>query len=282
MPEDVAPRSDPAPDETTSDAGIEVVTRGTVPDGAERYAVEKIGALIGQIADPVLLARVKLTQAADPARERPATAQATVDINGEVVRAHVASHVMPEAIDLLHDRLRDRLEHRAEHRRELRRSSGIAEPGDWRHGDLPTIRPTYFDRPEEERQLVRHKTFAIDELTFDEAAFDMELLDYDFYLFRDLSSGEDSVLERGTDGGYRVTRLHPSANDNAPTAVAVEVAEETPAEATVEEAVLRLTDSGEPFVFFRNTSTQRGNVVYRRYDGHYGLITVDESTEGES
>jgi len=46
-------------------------------------------------------------------------------------------------------------------------------------GDLPTARPEYFDRPAEDRQLVRHKTYAIDELTPDEAAFDMDQLDYD-------------------------------------------------------------------------------------------------------
>ncbi|MBO1414556.1 sigma 54 modulation/S30EA ribosomal C-terminal domain-containing protein, partial [Streptomyces sp. FH025] len=29
----------------------------------------------------------------------------------------------------------------------------------------------------------------------------------------------------------------------------------------------------QPFVFYTDTSTGRGNVLYRRYDGHYGLIT---------
>ncbi|WP_327048745.1 sigma 54 modulation/S30EA ribosomal C-terminal domain-containing protein [Microbispora sp. NBC_01189] len=31
--------------------------------------------------------------------------------------------------------------------------------------------------------------------------------------------------------------------------------------------------SGLPFVFFAGRRTGRGNVVYHRYDGHYGLIT---------
>ena len=34
-----------------------------------------------------------------------------------------------------------------------------------------------------------------------------------------------------------------------------------------------LLDLGaEPFVFFIDYRTGRGNVVYRRYDGHYGLV----------
>jgi hypothetical protein len=41
----------------------------------------------------------------------------------------------------------------------------------------------------------------------------------------------------------------------------------------VQQATQRLDDGGEPFVFFANAMTGRGNVVYRRYDGNYGLIT---------
>ena len=37
--------------------------------------------------------------------------------------------------------------------------------------------------------------------------------------------------------------------------------------------------SDEPFLLFRNADTGRGNVLYRRYDGHYGLVTpADEAT----
>jgi hypothetical protein len=42
--------------------------------------------------------------------------------------------------------------------------------------------------------------------------------------------------------------------------------------ATGDAAIVR---GGEPFVFFEDTATGRGNVVYRRYgyDDHYGLIS---------
>jgi hypothetical protein len=33
----------------------------------------------------------------------------------------------------------------------------------------------------------------------------------------------------------------------------------------------------EPFVFFVDATTGRGHVLYRRYDGHYGVIVpIDE------
>jgi Sigma 54 modulation/S30EA ribosomal protein C terminus len=42
---------------------------------------------------------------------------------------------------------------------------------------------------------------------------------------------------------------------------------------TIPEARQRLEVAGLPFVFFADASTDRGSVLYHRYDGHYGLIT---------
>jgi hypothetical protein len=252
-----------------------LVTHGDVDTDAVSYGVARMGAVIERIAGPVLQARLKLTRAHDPARERPALAQVTVDIGGDLIRAHVAAHGMREAIDLLERRLADKLQHRAQHREALRTRSGVPEVGEWRHGDLPSQRPAYFDRPTEERRLVRHKTFAVGEVTPDEAAFDMGQLDYDFHLFRDLASGEDALLERLDDETYRLTRLHPTAVAAVPSAVSLTEADAAPPTLTVSEAIERMNADGERFVFFANAGTGRGNVVYRRYDGHYGLITPE-------
>lgn len=252
---------------------FDVVTHGRVGEDDVDYALARIGAVLRHLDDPILFARLKLGSATDPARVRPALAQITIDVNGELIRAHVAGHTMREAADLLQGRLRAKLERRAEHRHDLRTHGGERQAGEWRHGDLPTERPDYYDRPPGERQLVRHKTFAVGELTVDEAAFDMEQLDYDFHLFRDLASGDDAVLERMSGGRYRLTRLHPSPVEPTATAIDLTIADTAPAELTVPEAVERLDVNGESFVFFANAATGRGNVVYRRYDGHYGLIT---------
>jgi cold shock CspA family protein/ribosome-associated translation inhibitor RaiA len=248
-------------------------THGPVTDDAIAYAWERLDTVISRIDEPVLFVRLKLSIAADPARAKPALAQVTVDVDGDLVRSHVAAHDPHEAVDLLQRRLRDQLEHRHNRRLALHRSSGVPEPGEWRHGDLPSDRPPFFPRERGDRQLVRHKTFAVDELTPDEAAFDMELADFQFYLFRDLASGEDAVLERLPGGEFRLTRLHPSDADPGPTAIAIDIATTVPASLTVPEAIDRLDAAHEPFVFFANAATGQGNVVYRRYDGHYGLIT---------
>jgi ribosome-associated translation inhibitor RaiA len=254
---------------------LTIVTRGDVREGARAYAEQQLGAVIEHIDEPVLLARVKLTQAPDPARERPAIAQVSVDIDGDVVRAQLAGHVMHEAIDLLKERLRDKLQHRAEHRLALRKRPAAAGSGEWRHGDPPTARPDWFDRPDEEREVVRHKALVPDEITPDEAAFDMEQLDFDFYLFRELASGEDALLERGGADAYRLTRLRGTPADVGPTAVALEMAEHLAPTLTVDEAIERMTAGSEHHVFFADAATNRGKVLYHRYDGHYGLITLE-------
>lgn len=252
---------------------VAVITQGDVSDHDIQYALRHIGALVEKVKEPVLFARVKLTLAPDPARPRPAIAQALLDINGNLIRAHVAAETIPSSIQLLQDRLSDKLDHRAKRRRDLRKRPGVSEPGEWRHGDLPTARPDYYDRPGEERRLVRRKSFEIEELTPDEAALDMEQLDHDFYLFRDLDSGEDAVIERQPDGSYRLTRLHPATADLGPTSEAVVVSDYPPPELAVDEAIERLEAIGQRFLFFADTTTGRGNVVYHRYDGHYGMIT---------
>ena len=190
---------------------LRIVTTGAVAADATGYAVLRLGDVAEEIAEPILFARVKLAQAADPARDRPSIAQVAFDIDGQLVRAHVAGHTIREAIDLLQRRLRAKLEHRAEHREAERNRNWVPEPGEWRHGDVPTERPEYFDRPPDERELVRHKSYTVGELTPDEAAFDMEQLDYDFHLFRDLATGEDALIERHPDHTYRLTHLHPPA-----------------------------------------------------------------------
>lgn len=237
---------------TNVDFELELTTRGAVGDRLRDYAETKVRRAARTAPRPVLFARVALTEHENPSTQRPATAKAALDVSGRLVRAHVAAPTMTEAVDLLADRLERRLRILAEHLEGRRHETGIATPGAWRHGDLPAARPNHFPRPAEEREVVQHKTYEIGAVTPAEAALDMELLGHDFYLFTNLDTGRDAVLYR-LDGR-------------------VELLEQAP-ELSVEEAEERLDASGEPFVFFLDSQTGRGRVLYHRYDGHYGLIT---------
>lgn len=252
-------------------APIEFVKRGDVDDTAVEYANKRLAAVMDLIGAPVLFVRVRLSDGS-PQRVRPSLAQATLDLNGDLIRAQVAADTITEAIDLLADRLRDQVQHRAERRRARRATGRVVQKGDWRHGDVRGARPLFADVPPDQREVVRRKTFAVHPATPDEAAADMEQLDYDFWLFRDLASDADAVIEF-VDGRYRLQRVRPVSEEAGPIAIDLTVVDSVPPTATLDEAIAQLEDGGLRFVFFVDADTGRGNVVYRRYDGHYGLLS---------
>jgi hypothetical protein len=81
----------------------------------------------------------------------------------------------------------------------------------------------------------------------------METLDHDFHLFTSADTGEESVVYRRPDGTI--------AESQTPAPVLF-----------LEQAIERLDASGEPFVFFVDPQARRGQLLYVRYDGNYGLI----------
>ncbi|MFI8089338.1 sigma 54 modulation/S30EA ribosomal C-terminal domain-containing protein [Streptomyces sp. NPDC086080] len=252
---------------------IQVEAQGQMPPGVIEYAREKVRALTGRTREPVLFARVKLTHMANPALERPAIAQANLDVNGRPARAHVAATTVIEAVDLLQNRLAAALERLEQHWEARRGKTPLPGPHEWRHGMEPTHRPDYFPRPPEERQVVRHKSYSLARESPDEAAFELETMDYGFHLFTDIGTGEDSVLYRSGPTGYRLAQVHPHPEPVGPTAVPLTLSELPAPRMTEAGAKERLDLTGYPFVFFADAATGRGNVLYHRYDGHYGLIS---------
>lgn len=168
---------------------VQVQVAGAHTDALLTEARERVRAAIRQHAGrPVLHARVRITRDGGP--DRPVVAQANIDLDGRLVRAQVHARTDREALELLEERLRNRMQHasRTVGNWEDRRGRGALsmagpQPGDerteWRHGDLPTRRGPSYPRPPAERQIIRHKSFTVAEWGIDEAAFDMETLDYD-------------------------------------------------------------------------------------------------------
>lgn len=250
-----------------------ISTHGRVSDAERAYARDKAAHLIRFAPGPVLDVQIRLRREPDPARERPAVAEASLDVDGHPVRSQVAAPTMREAIDLLEARLRRRLERLSDRARSRQRRHRDVGPGEWHHGDLPTHRPEYFDRPPEEREVVRHKTFALAAQTPDGAVADLELLDHDFLLFRNAETGEDNVIHRLAAGGYALIEPTPHPEQLERCAAPITPSPQVPGRVGLADATALLDLSAEPFAFFVDGGTGRGNVVYRRYDGHYGLIT---------
>ncbi|KIQ64645.1 integrase [Kitasatospora griseola] len=265
--------TDPVPSQTPE---VELEAQGDLPPGMPELARNKVLSLLDEVPEPVLSVRIRLSQTHNPATERPFIAQANLDVNGRPARAHVAAESMPEAIDLLRDRLALQLTRLRRHWENQR--GGMPKPGEheWRHGDEPTHRPDHFPRPPEEREIIRHKSFSLARESVDEAAFEMDTMDYGFHLFTEINTGEDSVLYRAAPTGYRLAQVHPHPEQLGTTALRLTVSPAPAARMNSATAKRRMDTLGQPFVFYADDVTGRGNVLYHRYDGHYGLITPAE------
>jgi hypothetical protein len=250
---------------------VQAGTRGAVPEGAVSFAVQRVGSLLRMAPEPVLFARVKLAMAADPAVGRPAIAQVSIDLNGRLVRAWAAGQTMRAATGHACDRLRIGMGRAARNWAAIRGGQPAAGPGEWRHQSRPAPRLPCYPRPPDERTIARRKSYALAHETLDEAVADAGLLGYDFHLFTEKSTGEDSVICRSGDG-YRLMMARPRACRLGPVDPSITVCPAPAPRLSMAGAIGRLEAAGQPFLFFVNAETSRGNLIYHRYDGHYGLV----------
>ena len=195
------------------------------------------------------------------------TAQANLDVDGRLVRAHVRAETDHEAIDLLHDRLRHRLQHDRrrtighwEDRRAQSADRATAQGGgEATSGATATSRPTACPtsrRPVEERRIIRHKSYTLSECGIDEAAFDMETLDHDFHLFTEIGSDQDSVLYRSGPTGYRLAQVQPDPDRLADHALPITVSGQPAPLLDTDEAI-----NGWPRSTARSCSTWTANAA---------------------
>jgi Sigma 54 modulation/S30EA ribosomal protein C terminus len=178
---------------------------------------------------------------------------------------------MRAAIEHMAARLRVMLDRSARDWPTRRGTLPVRDPGEWRHQSIPAHRPAYFPRPPAARAVIRRPSYASHSLTPEEAVAELDLLDYDFHLFTERSTGEDSVIYRLGDR-YRIAQARPKPAQLGPLPTAVTFSEHAAPVLTVAEAIARLDWLGQPFVFFVNTETGRAALLYHRYDGHYGLV----------
>jgi len=253
---------------TAEPVQVDVTLRGNVGEFAGDYTRRKITQALTVARGPVLWVNVVLNWRHDPAVARHAAAEASAHVDGHVVRARTTAPTMTEAVDSLEYRLRRQLVHLQERDLARHRWTGVAADRVWRHGDLPRRPVHYFPRPEESREVVRRKSFASTPMTIDEAAYEMDLLDHDFFLYRDVSSGCPALVHRLVDGGYGVQGV---ASDGT---VATVSYDPPPPSLSDAQARTRLEADSEPFVFYVDAGTGCGHVLYHRYDGHYGLIQL--------
>lgn len=119
------------------------------------------------------------------------TVEITVRQRGMIYRAEDTEREMNAALDNAISALGRQIRKnktRLERARKVRPNAEIADD--------------YFEEPDEALEVVREKTFLVKTMNVEEAILQMNLLDHEFFLFRDDPSGEIQVVYRRKDGGY--------------------------------------------------------------------------------
>lgn len=238
-----------------------VELRGEIAPDLTDYARQKVAGVLRHTGRAVLHVHIQVERHRDPARERPVTARATVDLDGTPVSVHVEATKPRDAVDQLVERLDHRLERvsRARHPRRGRPAPAPAHPAG-------------------EREIVRHTTISPQRCSIDDAVAEMDDQDLDFHLFVEESSGQDAVVYRDGPATLRLAQIGGGTGAIGPHTVDLTVSPHPAPLLDTAEAVNRLEMAGLPFVFYLDGDHGRANVVYHRHDGDYGLI--DPPTHG--
>ncbi|MDA7431930.1 ribosome-associated translation inhibitor RaiA [Synechococcus sp. AH-601-O06] len=175
-----------------------------VTPALREYTETKLERAIHHFDDLVKEADVHLSVARNP-RVPQQTAEVTVFANGTVIRAQERSENLYASIDLVANKLARQLRRFKErHSDHGHRTTPTAA-----NDALLTERATEDSLLEgKEAQLpspgVRRKYFAMPAMSLEEARHQLEVIDHDFYLFRDKESGELQVIYHRNHGGFGV------------------------------------------------------------------------------
>ena len=172
------------------------------------YTQTKLERAIQHFGDAVREADVHLSVARNP-RVPQQTAEVTVFANGTVIRAQERSENLYASIDLAAGKLARQLrkwkerhsDHHHSHGHSASETPATEAVMDDGQVDASLLNGKEATLPE---PAVRRKYFAMPPMGLEEARRQLDLIDHDFFLFRDSESGDLQVIYRRNHGGYGV------------------------------------------------------------------------------
>jgi putative sigma-54 modulation protein len=175
-----------------------------VTEAIREYVEQKIDKAVNHFQALTTEVDVHLSVARNPRIASSQAAEVTVYANGSVIRAEEKSENLYASIDLVADKIARKLRKFKERRNDhsaAKTSIAVVEqaplplPSDNRVVELPN-------------QVVRNKYFTMPPMSVNEALEHLELIDHDFYVFRNAESGEINVVYERNHGGYGVIQPH--------------------------------------------------------------------------
>ncbi|MDX2100365.1 MAG: ribosome-associated translation inhibitor RaiA [Leptolyngbyaceae cyanobacterium bins.59] len=185
-----------------------------ITDAIHEYVNQKIEKAVNHFQTLTTEVDVHLSVARNPRINPNQTAEVTIYVNGAVIRAEESSENLYASIDLVADKIARQLRKYKEKRNDKQqartKTGGVVE-------QLPVEVDLIGNRtPELPADVVRTKYFAMPPMTIAEALEQLELVDHDFYMFRNAETGEINVIYERNHGGYGVIQpRNPSTNGHS-------------------------------------------------------------------
>jgi ribosome-associated translation inhibitor RaiA len=260
-------------EQISTDVTSEIIyqTFGPVPASARSEAEAMMSGLTALAPRPVLSAKVKVHDDEERHPGQRALAEAAMDVSGVILRAQTAASTAEEALRAVSERMERRVNQLTDRRQKAERRPPTSQ-GTWMGGDVPSRRPEFNDRPAEQRSVIRRKTYPpAERVSVSQALFDLDVLDYRFFLFTDESDDKSSIVYE-EEWGVAIRKVDGSRPDEMTVRPDLRINETPAPKMSVNEAVSHLNSTDEPFAYFEDSALGQASALYRRYDGHYGLI----------
>ncbi|MBE9094728.1 ribosome hibernation-promoting factor, HPF/YfiA family [Tychonema sp. LEGE 07203] len=175
-----------------------------ITDAIREYVNQKIEKAVSHFQTLTTEVDIHLSVARNPRINPKHTAEVTIYANGSVIRAEESTESLYASIDLVADKIARQLRKFKEkrHDNKIQSSPKTIAVVD----EHPVAEDLIGDRtPELPAEVVRTKYFAMPPMTVQEALEQLQVIDHDFYMFRNSETNEINVLyERKTRGGYGV------------------------------------------------------------------------------
>ncbi len=173
-----------------------------ITDAIHDYVHQKIEKAVSHFQSITTEVDVHLSVARNPRINPNQTAEVTIYANGTVVRAEESTANLYASIDLVADKIARQLKKYKE-KRQAKAQSAVKTANALTED--PVMSDLTSDRtPELPGEVIRSKYFAMPPMTIQEALEQLELVDHDFYMFRNAETHEINVIYERNHGGYGV------------------------------------------------------------------------------
>ncbi|MGB3492889.1 MAG: ribosome-associated translation inhibitor RaiA [Elainellaceae cyanobacterium] len=173
-----------------------------ITDAMHEYVHQKIEKAVSHFQSFITEVDITLSVARNPRINPKQIAEVTIYVNGAVVRAEESSENLYASIDLVANKIARQLRKYKEKQRDRKhlhvKTADFLKPSAIA-GDL-----VQNQTPELPHEVVRAKYFAMPPMTVEEALEQLDLVDHDFYMFRNAATGEINVIYERNHGGFGV------------------------------------------------------------------------------